>query len=151
MLYRSVRFAAAAALLLLLAACASPSIPRPLSASIDLRCANGYMKAMTHTNFEAMYSCMGGDLRHRLEERADARNRTPVVQLAWDQAILELATTGQFQLLKHKVAPTAYQLWDQDEALLYRFGTVGGDMGIVLLIDHRGFVGGLVGPFYSSG
>jgi hypothetical protein len=114
-------------------------------------CANSYMRAMTHTDFEAMYACMGGDLRHRLEERADARNETPAELLAWDQAALELAATGEFKLLKEKTAPVGYRLWDQQAALLYRFATVGGPMRVVLLVDPRGYVGGLVGPFYSSG
>ena len=32
--------------------------------AIAIQCADGYMKAMTHTNFEAMYACMGGDQCH---------------------------------------------------------------------------------------
>ena len=115
------------------------------------RCGNSYMKAMTHTDFEGMYACMGGDLRHRLEERADARNETPADLLGWDQGWLELSTTGDYQLLKEARAPVGYQLWDEQKALLYHFGTVSGPMGMILLLDHRGYVGGTIGPFYASG
>src|SRR2546423_13959570 len=93
MLYRSVRFASAAALLIILAGCSLP-VRKPASPPLDLHCANAYMKAMTHTDFDAMYACMGGDLRHRLEERADARNRTPAVQAGGDRAALNPAAPG---------------------------------------------------------
>jgi hypothetical protein len=146
----AIKKAALLGLLVLAAGCTLPN-RAAATTSPNHRCADGYMKAMTHTDFDAMYACMGGDLRHRLEERADARNRTPAVQLGWDQAELELAATGDYRLLKAKAAPVDYQLWDQDEALLYAFGTVAGRMGVVLLLDQGGFVGGLVGPFYSSG
>jgi len=147
---RVIRKAVPLIIALLLAGCSLPV--RSAEASLPTsQCADGYMKAMTHTNFEAMYACMGGDLRHRLEERADARNESPSDLLAWDQAALELGATGRFKLLKERFAPVGYRLWDQEAALLYRFDTVGGDMRMVLLVDHRGYVGGLVGPFYSSG
>lgn len=139
----------AALLGLVLVACTVPA--RAATHAPSRRCATVYMRAMTHTDFGAMYACMGGDLRHRLEERADARNEGPVEQLAWDQARLELAATGHFKLLKERLAPVAFQLRDEQAALLYRFETAGGDMGVVLLLDHRGYVSGLIGPFYASG
>jgi len=144
----AIKKASVLMLVLALAACSLPARATPFPTQ---RCADGYMRAMTHTDFEAMYACMGGDLRHRLEERADASNEQPVQLLAWDQAELELAATGDFKLLKEKIAPLGYQLYDQQAALLYRFSTVGGEMRVVLLVDAHGFVGGLVGPFYSSG
>ena len=149
MVVGAIRKSTALLLLLFAVACAAPVV-RHSAQRVDHRCANSYMRAMTHTDFDGMYACMGGDLRHRLEERADARNRTPTVQLEWDQAKLELAANGDYRLLKAKRAPQKFQVLDQQEALLYRFGTTNGPMAVVLLLDHSGLVGGRVGPFYSS-
>src|SRR5919197_4556539 len=90
------------------AACAAPGAPtaRGVTGAAQFTgCAESFLAALVDNDAERMYRCSSGELRHRIDERADAAGRLPYVQLQNDLARRGFQATGEYWLRRqHELA-----------------------------------------------